>query len=225
MIRYSPNADRFKLQLSESLKRETTTSNPVKIPKNGNVYTCGDDCEYVYLIEKGQVKLTMLSSAGKECILTIYTAGDVFGELCLSDLYRRETATAMTNVVLKRIRRSRFLLRLTADSLLEGFVKYLATRISDQQETINDLVTADSEQRLAKTLLQLAGKTVMKDTRSVRLAYRITHEELSAMVGTTRPRISHFMVKFRELGLIALGEDRVITVRERKLNDYLERSA
>jgi len=84
MIRQTPQADEFKQQLRDSLQRETQNSRAVKIARHANVYTCGDKDEMVYFIESGQIKLLMLSSEGKECLLAIHSRGDVFGELCLS---------------------------------------------------------------------------------------------------------------------------------------------
>src|SRR5262245_6957776 len=102
-----------------------------------NVYSCGDQDEMVYFIESGQIKLLMLSSEGKECLLAIHTAGDIFGELCLSRLGARlETATAMKQTILKQIPSSQFFARLNRDSLFEGFVQYPAVRIADQQQVI-----------------------------------------------------------------------------------------
>src|SRR5437868_622201 len=96
MIKKTPQADRFKQQLRESLLRDPLNSHPMRILKNNNVYICGDKDEMVYFLESGQIKLLMLSPEGKECILAIYTAGDIFGESCLSGLDTRiETATAM----------------------------------------------------------------------------------------------------------------------------------
>lgn len=225
MIPHSPNADLFKLHFSESLKLLAKNTRTIKIAKNKNVYSSGDEDENVYFIERGQIKLLMFSPSGKECLLAIYSAGDVFGELCLAwSGERRETATAINETLLKIIPCSRFLLRLTADSLLEGFIKYLVVRIADQQEVINNLVTADSEQRLGKTLLRLVRRPGKKEPASLRLAYKITHEELSAMVGTTRPRISKFMRKFRDLGLILLDRDRFIVIKEQDLHDYLDQA-
>ena len=157
MIQQTPQAEEFKQQLRDSLQRETLNSRAVKIARHSNVYNCGDQDEMVYFIETGQVKLLMLSSEGRECILAIHTAGDIFGELCLSGLGARlETATAMKQTSLKQIPCSQFFARLSRDSLFEGFVRYLAVRIADQQQVIANLVTVDSEQRLGKTLLQLA---------------------------------------------------------------------
>jgi CRP/FNR family cyclic AMP-dependent transcriptional regulator len=84
----------------------------------------------------------------------IHSAGDIFGELCLSGSGARlETATAMKATILKQILSSQFLARLSRDSLHAGFVRYLAARIADQQQVIANMVTMDSEQRLGKTLL------------------------------------------------------------------------
>ena len=84
----------------------------------------------------------------RECLLAIHTAGDIFGELCLSGLGARlETATAMEETNLKQIPCPKFFARLGSDALFAGFVQYLAVRIADQQQVIANLVTVDSEQR------------------------------------------------------------------------------
>jgi CRP-like cAMP-binding protein len=202
MIQQTPEADRFKKQMRDSLRHETVNSRAVTIPRHANVYNCGDQDEKVYFIETGQIKLSLLSPEGKECLLAIHGSGDVFGELCLAGLARHESATAMQETKLKQIPCSQFFARLSRDSLFEGFVRYLAVRVADQQQVIANLVTADSEQRLGQTLLQLARTMGKKDPRSIRIELKISHEELSAMVGTTRPRISFFMQRFRNLGLI-----------------------
>jgi CRP-like cAMP-binding protein len=226
MIQETPEADEFKRQLRDSLQRETLNVRAVKIARHANVYACGDGGEMVYFIESGQIKLLMLSSEGKECLLAIHSAGDIFGELCLSGLGARiETATAMKATTLKQIPCSQFFARLSRDSLFEGFVRYLAVRIADQQQVIANLVTVDSEQRLGQTLLQLARTMGKKDPRSIRIELKISHEELSEMVGTTRPRISVFMQRFRNLGLIEMSAEHFLIIKEKKLTDYLAQIA
>jgi CRP-like cAMP-binding protein len=226
MIQQTPQSDRFKQQLRDSLRRETRKSRAVKIARHANVYTCGDKDEHVYFIASGQIKLLILSSHGKECMLAIHTAGDIFGELCLSGLGARvETATAMKQTMVKQIPSSQFFARLSRDSLIEGFVRYLAVRIADQQQVIANLVTVDSEQRLGQTLLQLARTLGKKDPRSIRIELKISHEELSEMVGTTRPRISMFMQRFHNLGLIETNRDRFLVIKEHKLTAYLAQIA
>jgi CRP/FNR family transcriptional regulator, cyclic AMP receptor protein len=218
--------DCFKQRLRDSLLRETRDSHSVKIGKHSNVYTCGERDETVYFIESGRVKLLTVSPEGKECLLSIYASGDIFGELCLFGLdARMETATAMEETLLKQIPCSKFLLHLSSHSLLEGFVRYLTARIADQQEVISVLTTADCEHRLGKILLQLARKLGRKDPRSIRLTRKISHEELSKMVGTTRPRITEFMQRFREMGLIEMSREHLIIVKEEKLMEYISKVA
>jgi len=226
MIQETPQADLFKKQLGESLRRETQNSRAVQIARHENVYNCGDQDEMVYYIESGQVKLVMDSSEGKECLLAIHSAGDIFGELCLSGLGARlETATAMKETTLKRVPQDQFFTRLGRDSLFEGFVRYLAVRVADQQQVIANLVTVDSEQRLGQTLLQLGRTMGKKDPRSIRIELKISHEELSEMVGTTRPRISMFMQRFRNLGLIETNKEHFLVIKEHKLTNYLAQIA
>ena len=226
MIQQTPEAERFKEQMRDSLWRETLNSRAVTIPRHANVYTCGDQDEMVYFIETGQIKLLLLSPEGKECLLAIHSGGDIFGELCLSGLgARHETATAMKETKLKQIPCAQFFARLSRESLLEGFVRYLAVRVADQQQVIANLVTVDSEQRLGQTLLQLARTMGKKDPRSIRIELKISHEELSEMVGTTRPRISVFMQRFHNLGLIETNSDHFLIIKENKLVDYLAQIA
>jgi CRP/FNR family transcriptional regulator, cyclic AMP receptor protein len=157
MIQETVQADLFKKQMGASLRQETLNSRAVTIARHAHVYTCGDTDELVYFIESGQVKLLMLSPQGKECLLAIHSAGDIFGELSLSGLPARvETAIAMEETVLKQIPCPRFFDRLGSDALFPGFVQYLAVRIADQQQVIANLVPVDSEQWLDKTLSHLA---------------------------------------------------------------------
>ncbi len=226
MNHQTPVEDQFKEQLRAILKREALNTRAIKIARHANVYTCGDQNEMVYFIESGQIKLLMLSPEGKECLLAIYGPGDIFGELCLSQLGSRlETATAMKATILKQVPAVQFLARLGRDSLLESFVRYLASRIVDQWQVIANMVTVDSEQRLGKTLLQLARTLGKRSSQGLRIESKISQEELSEMVGTTRPRVSMFMERFRKYGLLETGGDYWLIVNEKKLTDYLARIA
>jgi CRP-like cAMP-binding protein len=221
-IQHTPQVDEFKKQLRDSLAHETRNTRAVTIARHVNVYTDGDPSEMIYFIESGQIKLLILSAEGRECLLAIHGAGDIFGEMCLSGLGARgDTATTMKATTLKQVSCAQFLARLSHDSLIDGFVRYLAVRIADQQQVIANLVTVDSEQRLGQTLLQLARSMGKKDPHSIRIELKISHEELSEMVGTTRPRISFFMQRFRHLGLIETNKDRFLIIKEKNLTDYL----
>lgn len=217
-----PQSCDFKERLRESLQHTRLNFPTVRVKKQQHVYVCTDLSESVYFIQSGQIKLLMLSPEGKECLLAIHTEGDIFGELCLARSEpRQEMATAMGSTTLKRIPSAAFLLHLADNSLVEGFVQYLANRVGEQQQLISHLITVDSEHRLGQTLLMLARKLGQADPRSTRIEQKITHEELSEMVGTTRPRITAFMHKFRALGLVETTPQRFLIVKERKLSDYL----
>jgi len=123
MNQQATQADQFKEQMQGSLLNETKHASAVKVIKHNHVYTVGDERETVYFIERGQIKLVMVSEEGKECMLAIHGAGDVFGELCLSGLGGRlETATAMEDSFLKEIPCGKFLDRLSHDSLSSNFL-------------------------------------------------------------------------------------------------------
>jgi len=226
MVQQTPDSEAFKQQLRDSLRRETRGSRSIKIARHTNIYNCGERGATVYFIESGQVKLVTVSPDGKECIVAIYTAGDVFGEMCITGPGERmETATAMEKTELKLIPLSNLFARLSNDSLLEGFARYLAARIASQTQVISDLVMVDCEHRLGTILLKLARSVGIGDPRSVRIEKRISHQELSAMVGTTRPRITAFMQRFRELGLVEKSAEHYLVVRQEKLTDYLAQTA
>jgi CRP-like cAMP-binding protein len=113
--------DNFKERLRESLESATLNFPAVRVGKHQSVYVCGDPARCVYFIQSGQVKLLMLSPAGKECLLAIHTPGDTFGELCFTGSSpRQETATAMEDTTLKRIPCAAFFLHLASNSLVEG---------------------------------------------------------------------------------------------------------
>jgi CRP/FNR family transcriptional regulator, cyclic AMP receptor protein len=223
MSQNSPDFELFKQQLRTLFNQATRDSQTKNFHKNQSIYTCGDKSESVYFIESGKIKLSTISLAGKECLLSIYSSGDIFGEsgLSKSNIYQ-ETAIAMEKTVIKQIHYLKFFILLQKDYLLEGFVKYLVERIAEQQEIITDLVTIDSEKRLGKTLLRLAQKMGKPTPSSIMITHRLSQEELSAMVGTTRPRISEFMRRFRENNLIEISSNHFILVKEKNLIDYLE---
>ncbi len=191
-----------------------------RIARRCNIYAGGSRDENIYFIVAGQVKVIMQSPAGKECLLAIYTTGDFFGENCLSRLPRTETATAMSDSVIKQVSGPRFLTLMLETGMVGALVRSLAERLAEQQQVITNLATLDCEYRLAATLLRLCRK--VEAGESPGMTKRISHQELSQMVGTTRPRVSEFMQRFRDRGLIELTPDSRILVRERCLRKYLE---
>lgn len=215
-------ADDFKTRIRQSLETDTGAFASVHLSPHQCLYLLGDKAECVYFIDSGLVKLLTVSPDGKEGVLAIYTAGDTFGESPLTGCRaRRETVMAMKETALKRIPSTSFLGHLNRNLLLESFVQYLINRVDDQQQIIGNLITLDCEHRLAEILLSLAHKLGRPNPIRTHIEQKITHEELSQMVGTTRSRITEFMLKFRGLGLIEMSPEHFLIVEERKLTEYL----
>ncbi|HKS29530.1 MAG TPA: Crp/Fnr family transcriptional regulator [Pyrinomonadaceae bacterium] len=193
----------------------------LRVPRQGNVYTCGDEDRMIYCIQHGHIKLVVDSIEGKECLLDIYSSGDFFGESCLADLgFRLETAIAMDDTILRRVSCQQFIASLSSAELY-GLIKRLNKRILEQQLFITDMVTMSSEFRLGKLLLRLGSRLGKKHSSGTIINCRISQEELSQMIGTTRPRVTEFISKFRRLGLVNLNMNRLITIKEADLMHYL----
>lgn len=220
----SSASTKFKERLRAFLEHELATSTRIRIPRNGHVFNCGDRDADLYLVESGQVKTSAYSQDGKQCLLSIYAAGDVFGELCQSSAGRSETATAMRPTILWRIPFATFRAALVDQELLEAFLGYLTIRLSEQQQIITNMVTMDSERRLAAALLILADKIGKRHSTGTCIEQRITQEELSGMVGTTRSRIGYFLKRFSEAGLISRLPGAFLVVNEHGLSHYLQTS-
>ena len=198
------------------------TSGDVRVDAQQAVYATGDEDDSLYLIEFGQVKLSMSSAEGKDCLLAIYTAGEMFGESCFAPAGRRfENATSMQASVLRRVSRRDFMAEVERAGSWDALLRHLASRLEERQNAVFDAVTMESERRLAKVLLGFAEKLATIDGPYLRLDQRISHEELSQIVGTTRPRVTAFMQKFRKLGLIETT-GRAISVHGQRMRDFVE---
>ena len=213
----------FTVRVPDSLRQAFTGSVTVRVAKAKNIYRCGDQANTIYFIESGLIKLVMLSPEGKECLLAVLTEGDVFGELCLSGARARlETTTAMGETILRKISCHKFMGHLNTHSLFADFVSYLVLRIAEQENTITSLMTVDCQHRLGEILVQLADKIGKPMSNGVCIEHRITHEELSELVGTTRPRITEFLKAFRKLGLVEMNSTCCFMVKRQRLITYLK---
>jgi CRP/FNR family cyclic AMP-dependent transcriptional regulator len=218
--------ERFEQRLGAAIAQGSIRAARVRVPRNAHVYNCGDQGADLYLVESGQVKSTTYSRDGKKCLLSIHASGHVFGELgVLSGGQRTETATTMRTTMLRCIPAAAFRAALSNGELLESFLSHLTLRLSEQQEVITNLVTMDSERRLAAALLTLANKLGQRNGSGTQIRERITQEELSGMVGTTRSRVGYFLKRFREAGLVQRPSGAFLVVNESSLADYLEESA
>jgi CRP/FNR family cyclic AMP-dependent transcriptional regulator len=192
----------------------------VQLERNATVFSQGDAAEAIYFIQTGKIKITVVSSVGKEAVLAVLGVHGFFGEGCLvGQSLRVSTATAMQSTTLFRVDRRAMLQALHAQpELSERFTASLLARNIDLEEDLCDQLFNHSEKRLARVLLKLA-RFGEHDTMPDAKMPRMSHEALAEMVGTTRSRITHFMNKFRTLGLIDYNGE--ITVRAELLTDVV----
>ncbi|MFD4205314.1 Crp/Fnr family transcriptional regulator [Micromonospora tulbaghiae] len=210
-------------QLRYLVQDRALSATTMRVPKHSHIYNCGERDGNIYLVESGQVRTVSLSRDGKRCLLSVYTEGDVFGELCILRENRIETATAMTPVALRRIPKTR-LLEAVAEAGLQGaFIRHLTGRLSEQQQIITTLVTMDSEQRLATILLRLARKLGKRQGEYLCIVERISQEELAWMVGTTRSRVGYFLKRFHDAGFVRRTRESYLLVHEELLTGYVQK--
>ncbi|MBV9493281.1 MAG: Crp/Fnr family transcriptional regulator [Acidobacteria bacterium] len=194
----------------------------LRLDAQQTIYATGDDDDSMYFVESGRVKLFLSSESGRDCLLAIYTSGDIFGESCFAGADKRlESASALGPTTIRRLQRRDFIVEVGRAELTDALLRHLATRIAERQVTILDLVTSDSERRLAKTLFELAQKLGTPEGPYIRIDERVSQEELSQMVGTTRPRVTAFMQRFRTEGIIDTPDPRSIRIHRERMLAYL----
>lgn len=166
------------------------------------VFTQGDPADSVFYIQKGGVKLSVVSSNGKEAVVAILGPGDFFGEGCLAGHLRRiGTAAAITASTILRIEKSEMIRLLHVErALSDRFINHMLIRNIRIEEDLVDQLFNSSEKRLARTLLQLARYG--KQDKPERIIPKVSQEMLAEMIGTTRSRVNFFMNKFRKMGFI-----------------------
>ncbi|HLJ89937.1 MAG TPA: Crp/Fnr family transcriptional regulator [Candidatus Angelobacter sp.] len=175
----------------------------VNLRKNQTVFSQGDSANAVFYVQKGRIKLTVISKRGKEATIALLGGGSFLGEECIAAIQpqRMTTATAIVPTILLRIERKEMARVLHEEKLFsELFVAYLLGRNIRIQEDLVDQLFNSSEKRLARALLLLAqfGKDGAPET----VIPKISQEVLAEMIGTTRSRVSFFMNRFRKLGFI-----------------------
>jgi CRP/FNR family transcriptional regulator, cyclic AMP receptor protein len=170
--------------------------------KDQNVFVQGDPADAVFYIQKGKMKLIVMSDHGKEAVVGILGPGQFFGEGCMNGhKLRISTTTAMENCVITAITKATMIAAIHNEPLFsEMFMAYLLTRNSRIEEDLIDQLFNSSEKRLARLLLLLAN--FGKEGNPQPISPSINQETLAEMIGTTRSRVSFFMNKFRRLGLI-----------------------
>ena len=174
-----------------------------KYRKNQVVYAQGDVAEKIFFIQKGGIKVTVVSDQGKEAVVGILEPGQFFGEGCLNGHpLRMGTTKATKESTVTSITKAAMIAAIHKEpSFAELFMAYLLKRNSRIEEDLVDQLFNSSEKRLARLLLLLAN--FGKDGSPQPIDAKMTQETLADMIGTPRSRVSFFMNKFRKLGLIS----------------------
>jgi CRP-like cAMP-binding protein len=174
-----------------------------KYRKDQTVFSQGGSADAVFYIQKGKVKITVVSEQGKEAVVAVLGPDEFCGEGCLTGQPRRiATAVAMTECEIMRLEKAAMIRVLHKEpAFSEMFIAHLLARTIRVEADLVDQLFNSSEKRLARALLLLAN--FGKDGRPERIIAKVSQETLAEMIGTTRSRVSYFMNKFRKLGFIA----------------------
>jgi len=185
------------------------------------IFAQGDSSDAVFYIQKGKVKLSVVSESGREATIGILNEGSFFGESCLTGQpLRLCSATAMIDCTVMRIKKKSMMEVLHREhAFSDMFVAYLLTRNIRYEEDLVDQLFNSSEKRLARVLLLLAH--FGKDGKPESVIPKISQEVLAEMVGTTRSRVSFFMNRFRKLGFIDYRGGDALQVHSSLLNIVL----
>lgn len=202
------------------LQGSATGKTALKVARGTRVFTQGDRTDAIYFIETGRVKISVVSTGGKEAVLGILGVHDFFGEGCLvGQPLRISTATVLEASTLFRVEKRAMLQALSNQPRLsEKFIASLLVRNINLEEDLCDQLFNHSEKRLARVLLKLARLRQHDALPDAGLPL-LSHETLAEMVGTTRSRITYFMNKFRKMGLIDYNGD--LLVRTELLTDIV----
>jgi len=174
-----------------------------KYEKKQKIFSQGDIADTVFFIQKGKVKITVLSEHGKEAVVGIFSEGQFFGEGCLDGAkLRTATCQAMEACVVTSITKPAMLAILHNEPEFSAFfLAYLLSRNSRIEDDLIDQLFNSSERRLARLLLLLAD--FGKEGGAAPVPVTLSQETLAEMIGTTRSRVSFFMNKFRKKGFIS----------------------
>ncbi len=174
-----------------------------KYEKHQKIFSQGDIADTILFIQKGKVKMTVLSEHGKEAVVGILAEGQFFGEGCLDGgKLRTATSEAMEQCVITSITKAAMLATLnTEPKFSEFFMAYLLSRNSRIEDDLIDQLFNSSERRLARLLLLLANFGQEGGVQPIPVT--LSQETLAEMIGTTRSRVSFFMNKFRKKGFVS----------------------
>ena len=181
----------------------------VELEPEQSFFAQGDPADFVFCLQRGRAKLSVVSEKGKQATITLLVPGDFFGEesLGIKPGLHAATATAVNSSSAIKIGREEMIRLMQREhDFSHRFLSYLLARSMRTQADLVDQIFNSSEKRLARTLLLMAEVARPDEPQTV--IPPVTQEMLAEMIGTTRSRVSFFMNRFRNLGLITY-KDRI----------------
>ena len=188
----------------------------LELDRGETIYHPGTPSNIIYLVESGRVKLAYLDESGKKLTLRIVDEGEIFGEMCLvGEAYRRHLATSIEDTIVRGIEKKPFLKIIEGnDSVLPMLVNHFAARMTEFEETLEDLAFRDIQARLSRQLLKLSDDYGVVTKEGILIGISVTHKELADMIGSARENTTLALNRFAREGILDKSRYRIVIKSE-----------
>ncbi len=213
--------DNSKDKIIELFKKDSNSdTKTIMVKKNENIYTYGGQGSF-FLIDSGHVRVSTQTDDGKMCNIGFYAEGDFFGETGFSGEVIPEIATALTDSTIRRIDVIKKINKSQHYDISHSLIAHLSQKIIIHQNTLSSFIAFNSEKRLAYVLMMMSSEFENKRDDLSLIKNKITHQDLSHLIGTTRSRVGYFMNLFLKQGIIRKSNDCFLVVDRKRIKEYL----
>jgi len=198
----------------------------LELDRGEAIYHPGTPSSLIYLVESGRVKLAYLDESGKKLTLRIVDEGEIFGEMCVvGETFRRHLATSIEDTIVRSIEKKQFLKIIEGDtSVLPMLVNHFAARMTEFEETLEDLAFRDIQARLSRQLLKLSDDYGVATKEGILIGISVTHKELADMIGSARENTTLALNRFAREGILDKSRYRIVIKSEdglrKKISSY-----
>jgi CRP/FNR family transcriptional regulator, cyclic AMP receptor protein len=194
----------------------------IELPKHQFLFAAGDKAQAIYFIEKGRVRLSRLASEGKEVLLGIFGPGDLIGDAIWESGYHESTAETLEDSKFYEIGEEVFQELLRTNPEFAGrIIEIMASRLKQAEARIEDLVFRQVPSRIARLLITLSESYGKVTTNGIRVDFRLTHQDIADLVGSSRVTVTQVLNKFRASGWIDIEGKRVTIHNSEALEDLV----
>jgi len=213
--------DNSKDKIIELFKNENSLeTKKINFKRNENIYTLGGRGSF-FLIESGHVRVSTQTDDGRMCNIGFYAEGDFFGETGFSGEVIPETATALTDSTIRRIDVIKKINKSQNHDISHSLIVHLSQKIIIHQNTLSSFIAFNSDKRLAYLLMMMSSEFKNKRDDLSLIKNKITHQDLSHLIGTTRSRVGFFMSLFLKKGIIRKSKNCFLIVDRKRIKEYL----